>query len=286
VYQIVDESDPNWSWLPMANRRIWTALATLLALPTVHIGGYRKISILSAAGTLILVAVTVMGITISARSIARDGVRGHLQTSQLSNIPAAFSIFLFAFSCHGIFPALEASMAEPERFGCVVSAVFISNIIIKAVFGLIGFFAFGAVTNSVITTNFEPYPRLVISVLVALNTLFSFPLPLVPVFKALKHAQGGTTSAACDALQRTVVVLICGVVAIAVPNFGVAMGFMGSLTLPFLTFVFPTVFYVRLHRQRLHSTTIVWSYTVACVGALGCVAGLFSNIMMVVQGKG
>ena len=34
-----------------ADRRLWTALATCAALPTVHIGGFRKLAYLSMAGT-------------------------------------------------------------------------------------------------------------------------------------------------------------------------------------------------------------------------------------------
>ena len=84
----------------------------------------------------------------------------------------------------------------------------------------------------------------IISLLVALNTLLTFPMPLVPVFGALVQAQGGS-SPVRDAIQRTAVVLFCGVVAISIPDFGIAMGFVGSFTLAFLTFIFPTVFYIR-----------------------------------------
>ena len=290
VYTIADQHDPMWSWLPSANRRVWTSLATLAVMPTVHIGGYRKVSALSAAGTLILLAIVITGISISVRDIVKDGSRGELSaTPSLSVIPVSYSIYVFAFSCHGIFPALEASMAHPERFGCVVSTVFASNIVTKALFGLLCFFAFGPATEKVVTSNFSPMPRLIISVLVAANTLLSFPLPLIPVFKALKSARGDTSdapgSAMCNACERTAVVLLCGSVAVVVPDFGIAMGFMGSLTLPFLTFIFPTVFVVKLHRQRLGAVIVAWSYFVACAGALGGVAGMYANIRLVVDGS-
>lgn len=283
VHQLIDDSDDDWKWLPMADRRLWTAIATVVVMPTVHIGGYRKISVLSAAGTAILVAIVVMGVSLSAAHISSHGAASMPEVKP-ANIPAAFSIFVFAFSAHGIFPALEASMAKPERFGCVVKAVFISNIIVKAVFGLVGFFAFGSDTNDVLTSNFSATPRLIISILIAANTMLSFPLPLVPVFKALRAAQDDSTSSTSHALQRTAVVLLCGAVAIAVPDFGIAMGFMGSLTLTFLTFVFPTVFFIRLHRSRLNVVSITCTYCVTCIGALGGIAGLYSNILLVVQG--
>ena len=286
VYALVDQQDPAWSWLANAGRRVWSALATLAVLPTVHIGGYRKVSALSAAGTLILLAIVVMGIIISAREIADEGSPAHLSVKpSLASIPAAFSIFVFAFSCHGIFPDLEASMAHPEHFGTVVSTVFTFNIFTKAVFGLLGFFAFGSATEKVMTANFAPTPRAIISALIAANTMLSFPLPLIPVFNALKRARDEERSSATwDAVQRTAIVLFCGTVAVAVPDFGVAMGFMGSLTLPFLTFIWPTIFFVRLHRERLSGVIVAWSYTIACCGAVGSVAGLYANVKLVVNG--
>merc|ERR1712070_1305252 len=157
-YQLVDESD--WSWLPAADRRVWTAISTVAVLPTVHIGGYRKISVLSALGTAILVAVVVMGVWISAEVVSDHGAKP-MPSIHVAHIPAAYSIFVFAFSAHGIFPALESSMAHPERFGCVVGSVFTSNIAVKALFGLFGFFAFGSATNVVVTANFSRTPRLV-----------------------------------------------------------------------------------------------------------------------------
>ena len=141
------------SWLPLADRRMWTAAATVVVLPTVHIGGYKKLALMSALGLLCLTAVLVLGFYDSADQIASNRTyveavefssspRGEsLSTAEwptwtefdLANLPAVVAIFVFAFSAHGIFPALESSMAEPRHFSKVVSVVFITNITLKAV---------------------------------------------------------------------------------------------------------------------------------------------------------
>jgi vesicular inhibitory amino acid transporter len=282
VHKLVDDDDDAWQWLPHANQRIWTALATVAALPTVHVGGYKNVSWLSAAGTTIMVAIVIMGVAISAQHISEHGA-APMPALDITKVPAAFSMFIFAFSCHGIFPDLESSMAEPRHFQKVVGVVFSSNILVKAVFSLLGFFAFGTATMAVVTSNFATTPRTVISVLIAVNTWLSFPLPLVPVFNALTRAGVGGSRAA-RALQRSGIVLVCGAAALALPNFGVAMGLAGSLMLSFLTFIFPAVFFLRLHRPNLSAPTVACCYAVACVGALGCVSGLASNISILVNG--
>ena len=171
-------------------------------------------------------------------------------------------------------PDLEASMAEPGHFKKVVAGVFTVNMIMKTLFGLIGFFAYGMAVDQVLTNNLNATPRLAVSVLIVANTVFSFPLPLIPVFRYLKKktkkakkkakkttkrtttvqgGRGGVTSSEVLLLegeekeeedekekeeedehtplvqffQRSVVVVVCGLVAAAIPNFALAMGFMG-----------------------------------------------------------
>lgn len=266
-----------------SDRRIWTAIATAVALPTVHVGGFHKISYLSIAGSLLLAVIVVVGVVASVIQIGQHGAQ-QMPSIEIEHIPAAFSVYAFAFSCHGIIPELESSMAHPEHFKSVVTGAFTVNMITKAIFALLIFFAYGMDTETVASSNFYDVPRVLVSLLVAVNTLLTFPMPLIPVFKAMIAAQGGPR-AGRDALQRTALVLVCGVVAIAIPDFQLAMGFVGSFTLAFITFIFPTMFYIKLFRHRLNGVTIFANYLVAVVGVLGCVAGLASNINLVITGS-
>lgn len=141
--------------------------------------------------------------------------------------------------------------------------------------------------------------------LIIANTLLSFPLPLVPVFRAfdctmapaqkkprldgLGHETSPLLTAASTASQpsstkawkaakRTLVVLFCGGCAFAVPSFAVAMGFMGSITLSFLTFIFPATFYLKLHGGNASVMVRFACIFVICFGVLGGTAGIASNI--------
>eukprot|EP00750_Incisomonas_marina_P012970 INCI17193.6.p1 GENE.INCI17193.6~~INCI17193.6.p1 ORF type:complete len:518 (-),score=63.53 INCI17193.6:719-2272(-) len=309
------------AWLPLADRRMWTAAATVVVLPTVHLGGYKKLALMSALGLLCLFAVLVLGFYDSAVQIASNqtyglnrwrarqdtGLLGNAEWPtwdefDLGNLPAVVSIFVFAFSAHGIFPALEASMAEPRHFSKVVSVVFITNIALKTAFSIVCYLAYGQHTVEVVSGNFQDWCSKVVSVLIVVNTCLSFPLPLVPVFKACSIAAGAAPKAipkgdgtqenqpkcwhscCARAVLRTLVVLGCGLVAIAIPNFALAMGFMGSLTLSFLTFIFPTSFYLRIHGREAGIGTKLACVLVAAFGVIGGVAGIYSNVLLAISG--
>ena len=71
-------------------------------------GGYKKLAALSALGLLCLTAVIVLGIYTGAAVIAEHGARiTEIPAPQLEHLPAATSIFVFAFAAHGIFPVWQ-----------------------------------------------------------------------------------------------------------------------------------------------------------------------------------
>jgi len=278
LWPLVRQSD--YPGIPSADHRLYTLIATACVLPTVHIGGYRKLSVLSLLGVICLMAVFGLGVGYSIDEIVgkHGGALAPLPATKLKSLPAAFSMLLFAFSAHGIFPGLEASMQRPERFPTVVSFVFATNIIVKVVFGLACFYAFGAATEPVVSNNLPPVPQIVVSVLIVANTFFSFALPLVPVFRHLGCDHGSQQFSRCTRFfMRSGVVLGCGAVGLLLPSFDLAMGIMGSLTLPFLTFIFPAMFYRKLHGGKQLGGSIA-AVIVVTVGAMGLVTGLASNI--------
>jgi len=81
-------------------------------------------------------------------------------------------------------------------------------------------------------------------------------------------------------MKRTLVVLFCGGCAFGLPNFAVAMGFMGSITLSFLTFIFPSTFYLKLHGANASCMMRCACRFVICFGVLGGIAGIISNVAL------
>ena len=270
VYSVLDDD--------MNDRRLWIAISTLAAFPTVHLGGYKKISLLSFIGLVSIISIFVVGVYFSFKELSDHGDASFPEFKWI-NLPQTISIFLFAFSAHGIFPDLEDSMSDPSQFSKVVAGVFTTNIALKAVFTFLGALAYGEATGQILTENFSSSGvRSAVNVLIAVNTVMSFPLPLIPVFNAIRKYRNSENSTFQNFLMRSLIVILCGGVAVGIPNFGTAMGLMGSITLPFLTFIFPGLFYVRLHGSELSITMKFLCWFVIIFGVIGAVLGLFSNI--------
>ena len=60
VYSVLDDD--------MNDRRLWIAISTLAAFPTVHLGGYKKISLLSFIGLVSIISIFVVGFTSPPRN--------------------------------------------------------------------------------------------------------------------------------------------------------------------------------------------------------------------------
>ena len=155
------------------------------------------------------------------------------------------------------------------------------NIALKLAFTLCGYFAYGADTAPVLAANFPRTPKVVVCSFIVANTLLSFALPLIPVFRnltKLAEANGVELGRRGAWLMRSATVILCGVLACAIPNFAVVMGFMGSLTLSLLTFIFPSVFYMRLYRAQLGRAATAGLSFIACMGVVGGLTGIWSTI--------
>ena len=125
VYTILDND--------MNDRRLWIAISTLAAFPTVHLGGYKKIAFLSFVGLLSIVSIFVVGVYFSSKELSDHGDASFPEFEWIK-LPTTISIFLFAFSAHGIFPDLEDSMSDKSQFSCVVGTLnffFLSRLILN-----------------------------------------------------------------------------------------------------------------------------------------------------------
>ncbi len=264
------------------DKRLWIAISLAAAFPTVHLGGYKKVAFLSVLGLVSIFTIFLSGVYFSSRELYDHG-HAPLPKFKLINLPTTVSIFLFAFSAHGIFPDLEDSMSDKTKFPSVVTAVFSTNILLKAIFTFLGVLAYGDLTGQILTDNFSNSTvRAAVNILIAMNTVMSFPLPLIPVFNAIRKYRAKETRIQ-GFLTRSAIVLLCGCVGAAIPNFGSAMGLMGSITLPLLTYIFPALFYLRLHGSELSFKTRLLCGFIVLFGLLGSLLGLFSNINHIVS---
>jgi uncharacterized membrane protein YiaA len=182
-------------------------------------------------------------------------------------------------------------MARPKNFSRIIAYTYASNFVLKIGFSLAAFFAFGAQTEQVVSGNISSgHQRVAISLCIAANTCLTFPLPMEVFFQSVETSTGwgSSTGTSCKrSLFRTITVLGCGMVAIGLPDFAIAMGLAGSCTQMLLTFVFPAAFYA-LARRHPHGPGLQCTETVLCavafaVGIFGAVSGVASTVLLIAE---
>jgi vesicular inhibitory amino acid transporter len=338
AYPLFDGPDSS-SIISSLGVRAYSAAATVLVLPTVHIGGFQSLAHLSTFSILLLTAAIVLVLVsctneLQAAAQSGGGPAGAVEWRGAGALPAVFAIFVFAFSAHGIFPELQAGMEQPQQFAAVTAAVFSTNFVLKAGFSLAAFLAYGASTQQVISSNLPRAAMLAISVCVSVNTALTFPLPLSVFFASFESGNGGgvattpsgggggrdgddggainggaSDSGNCNGgapdtrpskappghgsrgrrrftgtpLFRTLIVLACGIVAMAVPDFAVVMGLAGSGPQMCLTFIFPALFYVKARRLKCGSLHHACCMCAVAVGVFGSVSGFVSSLRLLIR---
>eukprot|EP00798_Chlamydomonas_sp_ICE-L_P003467 gene3467-13527_t len=89
-------------------------LGALLMIPTVWLPDLRALSFLGVFGLgATLIVATAVTITLLTGSFTAGAIT---HPAVWSTFPLVFGILTFCYSGHGVFPSIQASMKEPERF--------------------------------------------------------------------------------------------------------------------------------------------------------------------------
>ncbi|KAJ3025795.1 UNVERIFIED_CONTAM: hypothetical protein HDU68_006671 [Siphonaria sp. JEL0065] len=196
-------------------------------------------------------------------------------------------------NCDIQYPEVEASMAEPKKFKMVLS---LSMVIISAMYlitAIIGYAAYGSITDSPILNNLPPGIIANSAVfLITAHILFAIPV-LVTSFSLsverrldlLKLAGGSTAMEERFriGLRCGLMVLIVGL-AMAVPFFKDFMTLLGALANTALIFVFPIVFDFKLFGYNNRTWNEKgFGIVIIVVGVFGGVVGGYEAIIALIR---
>ncbi|XP_022763790.1 amino acid transporter AVT3B-like [Durio zibethinus] len=178
-------------------------------------------------------------------------------------------VAVYAFEGTGMVLPLESEMKDTSKFGKILALSMGLISLIYGGFGALGYFAFGAETNDIITANLGAG---LVSTLVQLglciNLFFSFPLMMNPVYEIIERRFWGGSY--CLWL-RWLLVLIVSLVALFVPNFADFLSLVGSSVCCGLGFVLPALFHLLVFKEELGWKG--WTLDVGIV-TLGLVLGV------------
>ncbi|XP_030461358.1 amino acid transporter AVT3B-like [Syzygium oleosum] len=178
-------------------------------------------------------------------------------------------VAVYAFEGIGMALPLESEMKDKSKFGKILAIAMAFIALIYGGFGLLGYLAFGENTRDIITANMG---KGLISTMVQLglciNLFFTFPLMMHPVYEIVERRFWGGRY--CIWL-RWLLVLVVGLIALLVPNFGDFLSLVGSSVCCGLGFVLPSLFHFLVCKEEMSWKG--WSVDVGII-VLGVVLGI------------
>ena len=203
---------------------------------------------------------------------------GAVAPFRLSSYPLFFGLAVSAFEGIGLVLPVEASMAQPERFPSVLRNLMIGFTTLYVIIGALGYMAFGDDTHSIIFMNLPHSDlTLVTQVLYCVGLFFTYPVILFPATQIMEsyswyeRLPGQNHAVVKRCLFRSLVVVVCTVVAIVTPNFGIFMDIIGSVACNALSFILPSLFYLNIFKSELSRTQRCKTWGIV---VFGCVAGV------------
>uniref|UniRef100_A0A1D1YTE2 Proton-coupled amino acid transporter 3 n=1 Tax=Anthurium amnicola TaxID=1678845 RepID=A0A1D1YTE2_9ARAE len=192
-------------------------------------------------------------------------------------------VAVYAFEGIGMVLPLESEAADKARFGRTlgVSMSFIS--LMYALFGLLGYFAFGEDTRDIITTNLGAgLLTQIVQLGLCINLFFTFPLMMNPVHEVVERRFAGKSF---SLWLRWAMVLLVTLAALFVPNFADFLSLVGSSVCCVLGFVLPAWFHLRVFKDEMGPGGIAADLGIIALGLVFTVTGTFSSLMEILGVK-
>ncbi|KAJ3399824.1 hypothetical protein CcCBS67573_g04157 [Chytriomyces confervae] len=280
--------------------KVWMILSSFLVLvPFLMFKTLKEVAILSAFGVLATVVVIGTVIFYSIHDLPLNSGKVTHKFIDPTQFASALGSISFSFSGNFIYPEVEASMAEPQKFHQVLS---LSMIIISSMYlitAICGYAAYGNTTDSPILNNMPPGFISNLSVfLITAHVLFAIPILLTTFAMEVERrvdlvaASGGDVKKEDQLrkLLRVGMMVVIVLLAIAIPFFKDFMTLLGAVANTALIFVFPVIFDFQLFGFQNRSTSEkVFGILILVVGVFGGVVGGFEAIVALVhdiQGTG
>lgn len=272
----------------------WCLICACLVLPLVFI---KQLSILAWLSMLAVVSIILCALIVIGYCLGewRKWDIHNIPTFNADRFPVAIAIIVFGYCGHSVFPGIEGSMRKPKKFKKISYIAFSIVTVAKITLGFVACLLFGNSTNPLVTLNLSTDPNSVLSkiaiVLVMINIYFSYPLNMFVASETLdiivlpklpsSLAKGGKCHVVWLLLTRTALLFSTFGIAIAIPNIGPLMGIFGSILGACISFIFPSLFHLKLKWKNLKWYNKVAEIGVALFGIVAGILGLvYSSIAL------
>ncbi|GJQ88033.1 putative proton-coupled amino acid transporter [Trypoxylus dichotomus] len=190
-----------------------------------------------------------LGITVYYLVIDLPPISTRNLVAPISTLPVCVSITIFAIEAIGVVMPLENNMKTPQHFTglCGVLNQGMAGVtLIYILIGFLGYFKYGNAVEGSITLNLphEDYLAQAVKILIGLAVFFTFGLQfyvcLEIVWNGIKHRYVKNATFA-NYILRTVMVIICVLLAVALPMITPFVGLIGAFCFSILGLIVPVV---------------------------------------------
>lgn len=188
-------------------------------------------------------------------------------------------VAIYAFEGIGMVLPLEQEAESKEKFGRTLGLSMAIISITYALFGALGYFAFGDNTRDIITTNFGGgLVTILVQLGLCINLFFTFPIMMHPVYEV---AERWLFNKSYCCWMRWVLVLAVSLVAMFVPNFADFLSLVGSSVCCLLGFVLPALFHLKVFGSEMSWGTAAADVAILVVGVVFAVSGTWSSLQQI-----
>ncbi|XP_062102095.1 amino acid transporter ANT1-like [Humulus lupulus] len=214
-------------------------------------------------------------------------------TSYLGGLAFAGGVALFCFEGFGMTLSIEASMRDKTTFPKVLAHAFNGIAFLYALFGFIGYMAYGDQTKDIITLNLtHNWWAIAVKMGMCFGLIFTFPTMVHPINEIIEgrlkknkwfekvddNDCHSTTRIGMFGIYVSRGILVIGLAVLAsfVPEFDAFVSFLGSTICALISFVLPAILHLKLLGSSLNFSQKALDLFILTSGMLLAIYGIYN----------
>lgn len=210
--------------------------------------------------------------------IGKQQRHSHVEAfGSISTFFYGLGVAVYSFEGVGMALPLESEMEDKSKFGKILGFTMLFIGLMYGSFGAMGYFAYGANTKEIITSNMgKGLMSTLVQMGLCINLFFTFPLMMNPVYEVFERRFWDGMY--CLWL-RWLLVLVVTLLALLVPNFADFLSLVGSSSCCVLGFVLPALFHYLIFKEETDRKGALFDLSIIIVGAVLGVSGTWYSLV-------
>ncbi|XP_071547546.1 LOW QUALITY PROTEIN: uncharacterized protein [Panulirus ornatus] len=272
--------------LPSLTVCTWVIACGCVLVPLSWLGSPKEfwvVSVMAMVATVAAVVVVVVKILVEVPAYQPE-----YPQPTFSSFFLGFGTIMFSYGGAVTFPTIQNDMSDRSKFSLAIVIGFTALLLLYVPLATLGYLEFGDEVNVNVLLSVQGPAVTVVRVLMLVNNAFTYIIVVNPLSQNLEEALGLPPVFGWKrCIVRTTIVFFGVILSLAVRNFGRILNLIGSLTVPILTFILPSIFYIRLcdagdnagwQSRRISLVHRVLLWLVVAVGISGGLAATWTAL--------